>query len=247
MSEKPRLLTLNELHALIAETLSASAADDLDLSLVDDDARPTVQLGLGWFLYIRRLTTACLRLVEVGYAHETAALRRTLIEHLVALAWLARDGQTAVDVFNYAWQESSVRRLAGEVSETGWSERTEAAAREVLEREVSADVPDGLHLIHFSHLVKEMGWTSGLAAWLTETAIAHPSILSSAAFVDIRDDQLVVRQEGDTFTAHEVVRLLAGALYDAARAMAALLPDRPWTAALDRIAGRYNLATEAEG
>lgn len=49
-------------------------------------------LARGWFLHVQHGCEAVMLLSKHGLHYETPAIRRTIIEHTVALRWLRRDG-----------------------------------------------------------------------------------------------------------------------------------------------------------
>src|ERR1039458_8506909 len=60
--------------------------------------RKAAHLAHGWYQRVRRSCEAIISLERFGYGPEAAPIRRTIIEHTVALKWLSEQGDRVLDV-----------------------------------------------------------------------------------------------------------------------------------------------------
>lgn len=60
--------------------------------------RQAAHLAHGWYQRVRRSCEAIVGLERLGYGPEAAPIRRTIIEHTVALKWLSEEGGGVLDV-----------------------------------------------------------------------------------------------------------------------------------------------------
>jgi hypothetical protein len=74
----------------------------------------------GWYMRVERTCAALILLRQAGYGAEAWPMRRAIIEHVLALRWLAERGNEATDVVRRSPAESS-RRRQEPVAEAGWS------------------------------------------------------------------------------------------------------------------------------
>ncbi|MGZ5365668.1 MAG: DUF5677 domain-containing protein [Mycobacterium sp.] len=59
--------------------------------------RRASHLTHGWYQRVRRSSEAVIGLNNLGYGPEAAPIRRTIIEHVVVLKWLADEGDKVLD------------------------------------------------------------------------------------------------------------------------------------------------------
>ncbi|MGZ5393483.1 MAG: DUF5677 domain-containing protein, partial [Mycobacterium sp.] len=59
--------------------------------------RRASHLAHGWYQRVRRSSEAVIGLNNLGYGPEAAPIRRTIIEHVVVLKWLADEGDKVLD------------------------------------------------------------------------------------------------------------------------------------------------------
>jgi hypothetical protein len=55
------------------------------------------ELADGWYLHVHRGCLAILLLEDETFGEETAPLRRSVVEHVIALKWLVEDGESILD------------------------------------------------------------------------------------------------------------------------------------------------------
>jgi hypothetical protein len=143
---------------------------------VDDDTAYAV--AHGFYCRAARTAQAALSLVDTGFGSEAAPLRRALLEHVLALAWVIDEGPAAVAALTRAHQG----RMAGikKLMDGRWS-----FTDEDFEMLLSADVPSQGqdHLVAFRHLVDRYDVSDDLLiAWLSDTGESHPSFLTARAY-----------------------------------------------------------------
>jgi hypothetical protein len=79
-------------------------------------------LAHGWYMRCHRTVEAVLILGNAGYADEAAPLRRSIIEHVLALRWLAAEGDRILDTIARA-HALDTRNRAEAVAAAGWRRR----------------------------------------------------------------------------------------------------------------------------
>lgn len=89
-------------RALI-DDLSALGTSDPAPHLPNDiEAHTRFRIAWGWYQEVRRWTQASMVLTDSGLGYEAAPIRRSMIEHVVALEWMSQAGQSALDAINDA-------------------------------------------------------------------------------------------------------------------------------------------------
>lgn len=152
-----------------------------DSSTSIDVAPDHVKSGIfahGWYTAVRRTARACLVLAADGYEHEAAPLRRSMIEHALALHWLADASDAAVDALLRAHQ-NRLQKMREPMSAGDWS-----VPIDVLDSFLDAQVPSSPEdrYLAFKHLCDRYEQPALYVAWLTETAFCHPSYSSAVAY-----------------------------------------------------------------
>ena len=155
--------------------------------------RPTLRLGYrqvghlahGWYLRCHRGVEAILTLDRAGYAEEAAPIRRSVIEHVLALRWLAVEGDAILDTVARA-HEYRAKAIAGAVSAAGWTSIALADIEKVIagidaeNRDRSND-----HLIHFVQRLSDYGDEHSMPGYLAECARTHPGYESAVCYVEL--------------------------------------------------------------
>jgi len=235
-------VTVQQSLQCIEDILGLAAGFDTEW-IPDDEKQPAFLVGYGLYMATRRLTQAAVLLSRSGLEHESASLRRSLIEHASFLAWLADDPTGAVAAINREHQ-SNVRRGEEAMSKGGYDTKdiTELV-HHVLRDAAPASSTD--HLLGHTHRLQRYGQPPVLAQWLHDTFLTHPTLIAARFYF----------QEGESITLAASPReelpttplQAAIMLHAASVAFSGLLTGDPWRAELARINEDYGLGAPTAG
>lgn len=158
--------------------LTASLPAQPPPAATSDQERNVYAVAHGLYCRVARTAQAALLLVDAGYGSEVAPLRRSLLEHAVAIAWVRDEGSAAVDSLTRVHKNrmKSIRDLMSD----RWNLTAENFAK-LLEFEVPNQGQD--HLTKFGQLVQRYEIRDDLLiAWLADTGMSHPSFLTARAY-----------------------------------------------------------------
>ena len=136
----------------------------------------------GWYMRCHRGAEAVMVLDAAGFQGEAAGIRRSVIEHVVALRWLAARGDDLVDPLarGHAYP---LERLRDALETAGWTSVSGAeleAAIASTNREERDRQDD--HLLRFANMQREYGDPNTLPGYLTEVQLVHPTYRSAASY-----------------------------------------------------------------
>jgi hypothetical protein len=147
--------------------------------------RRSALLAHGWYLRCERSVQALLILETNGFEEEAAPLRRTLIEHVLGLKWIAVEGNAVVDTVARGHARDAAKRLDA-LSTANWTSINLADLQEIIDdigaegRSSSSD-----HLLHFLQRLQRYGDVHTLPGYLAETALTHPTYQSAVKYFDV--------------------------------------------------------------
>jgi hypothetical protein len=195
-------------------------------------------LAHGWFVRCLRSIQAILVLDEGGYSEEASPLRRSVIEHCVALRWLRAKGDTMLDTVARG-HAATAEQLREAVSAAGWTSIDVNIFDEVI-KEIDPSTRDSHddYLLNFNRRFQEFGDVHTLPIYRSECAKTHPSYESAASYLD---------EEGDlTSRPREYVwqvPFCATHLLEATVCINDIFDPKPWDAVLDPLLDRYCAVT----
>ncbi|WP_112248103.1 DUF5677 domain-containing protein [Kribbella monticola] len=204
--------------------------DDLENVAFEDASADLAGVAHGWYVRIRQTCRALLLLHSNDFGDEASPLRRSIIEHAVALYWLVDAKETALDALSR--QHQGRTKLTADNLGEGWSITREDLSR-ILDAEIDPS-PQETYL-KFTHQCQKYGFSEIMVAWLTETATCHPSLLSAESYVDETDGQRVLLKDSKRFAETDVKLALSIFLLIASGAFNHLLKGQPWTTELEEI------------
>ena len=177
---------------------------------------------------------------DAGFAAEAAPLRRSIIEHVVALTWLAVEGDNAVDAIRHAHAEW-VKLTGKHVQAAGWTSVDLDEYENVVASAIGGDTSNDT-MKRFWHQAQKYSTSDAIVSYLLETGRSHAMWESAAAYLDpISGNHLALPREDIKQTAFAVTQLLLGisqfnALFDLV----------PWQDQFDSICDRARVATIRE-
>ena len=131
-------------------------------------------LAHGWYQRVRRSCEAIVALERLGYDPEAAPIRRTIIEHTVALKWLAEEGDGVLDVMALE-HAARAKRIMKATKAANWTSVDQNEIQTVID-EIDEDSRDYTKA-EFKHFSKQNQDQSVLAVYLAE--VGRPTPLTS--------------------------------------------------------------------
>src|SRR6266566_7418823 len=141
-------------------------------------------LAHGWYLRCHRGIQAILLLDPAGFAEEAAPIRRSIIEHALALQWLAAEGNKILDTVARGHAFDAKNRGAA-VSAAGWTS-VDLAQSEKIIANIDPDNRDAHNdqMLHFAQRLASYGDKHTRPGYLAEAGRSHPSYESAACYVE---------------------------------------------------------------
>jgi hypothetical protein len=170
------------------------ALADQPMSVGRTDRAPLVAVGL--YYHLVNQVAALMLLRSSRFDRACAPLRRSLIEHMLYLIWLADAGDRAVDAMNRGLQHNQ-RQLRDTITAVGVPVPT-AEQRATMDAIIRTALPasDQEHLQHITHLLDAYPLSPILkSVWQTESGWTHPSLHVMQLYVEQRPDATVLHQQ----------------------------------------------------
>ncbi|MFB7745405.1 DUF5677 domain-containing protein [Streptomyces sp. NPDC056132] len=145
----------------------------------------------GWYMRCHRGVLAVLALEAEGLQVEAAPIRRSVVEHVVALKWLAEQGAVVADILRRGAARDADRRKAA-VKAANWTSVDMALFDAVIHDAQGLD-PQYDTLLSFKHRCDRFGTPHDWTTYLNETAQSHPSWESALPYLDITSGRPMAR------------------------------------------------------
>ena len=139
-------------------------------------------LAHGWYQRVRRSCEAIVALERLGYDPEAAPIRRTIIEHTVALKWLAEEGDGVLDVMALE-HAARAKRIMKATKAANWTSVDQNEIQTVID-EIDEDSRDYTKA-EFKHFSKQNQDQSVLAVYLAEVGRTHATYQSAIDYADM--------------------------------------------------------------
>ncbi len=197
-------------------------------------------LAHGWYLRCHRGVEAILELDRLGYAEESAPIRRSVIEHCLALRWLAAEGDAILDAVAGGHDRNAQQRHDA-VEQAGWTSIDLDLVKEIVskadppERDRSSD-----HLLHWQQRPAKYGDKHVTPGYLAETARSHPSYESAICYLEPPSRFLPASRDSVWQVPFCTTQLLEALL-----CVREAFDPAPWTAELESVLERYKSVTDA--
>jgi hypothetical protein len=220
------------LRAIINETLALYVDPGAVEMLADYEGAQVV--AHGWYSAVRDWTRAALLVGDADLYWSAAPLRRSMLEHALALSWLADKPTEVLASLDKAEQ----KRVADmrEAAEAGHWSIPDELYDEILDPPVDGSSED--RNLHFTNLARERSAANARVAWFSETAVCHPSLSSAqrylATWPAARGTQLPP-EVGAVENKQQVALWLLAATREFHR----FLRDQPWVATLADLEKRF--------
>jgi hypothetical protein len=199
--------------------------------------RKSAHVAHGWYQRVRRSCEAVVALEELGFGPEGAPIRRAIIEHTVALKWLADAGDGVLDVLALE-HAARAKRIMKATQGANWSSVDQGEIQSVIDAidEESLDHENAQYK-QFSKQNQDQGV---LAAYLAEIGRSHATYQSAVDYMDVERGALraVSRASIDN------VKMAADFLLEGTIWFHSMLEDPEWVDALTGLTERSRAAND---
>lgn len=195
-------------------------------------------LAHGWYQRTHRSCEAVIGLDRLGYSPEAAPIRRTIIEHVVALKWLADEGDNILDAMALEHAHRA-ERIAKATQAANWTSVDQADIRAVID-EIDVDSRDQT-MKEFTRFTAQNRDPGVLAAYLAEVGRTHATYQSA---VDYYDGESGSPLRGSRMTDFANIKFAADELLEATVAFHSMFQEPVWAEELDDLAARSRTAND---
>lgn len=196
-----------------------------------------LDIANGWFLQVHHGCLAIIGLEENGLGAVTAPLRRSVVEHLVALKWLVHDGEAIIDPLKRN-VDYGLKKIQSAIDKAGWSrleeDKLEKIAKSAAKAERTMD-----HLLQFVARAHRVDAVHDIVAYLRETSYSHPSVESAGLFIPY-----IEGADGRDIDQYGFCCIY---LFEAHLAFNELIVDSPWVDKLLALRERITGLSDAKG
>ncbi|MFC5179423.1 DUF5677 domain-containing protein [Nocardioides taihuensis] len=202
-----------------------------------DGHRRSSNLAHGWYQRVRRSCLAIVALDQLGYDSEAAPIRRTVIEHTVALRWLARDGDAVMDVMALE-HVARLKRLRTATTLANWASVDPDAMQAVIDDidEQSWD-RSREEMKYFS---KQNPGQSELVFYLVEVGRVHATYQSAIDYADLERNAFRDRSDDET----DNLKMTADFLLESTGLFHSMFEEPVWADALADLEARSRAAND---
>lgn len=196
----------------------------------------------GWYMAVRRASEAVVLLTNSGYDLEASPLRRYLIEHAVALRWLAEASDDAVTAILRGHQHW-LRNLQSNAQAAGSDVAQDPAFDIMLGVDPGTSSHD--HYLHFTQRCHDFGSPQLMYGYTVETNRSHPSFSTAEVFLEHQGDDevpLLLHQPRPGFP--DLLSTVLACLLHTSESINRLIVGQPWSADLQRIDTEMRAAIE---
>lgn len=183
-----------EYRALLPRLLSLYPAGGPDSEVgVREPHRRVAHVAYGWFMRCHRGIQAVLLLEEEGFQVEAAPIRRSVLEHIVALKWLAAQGSVVADILRRG-ASNDARKRKEAVQNAGWTSVDLDLFDAVIQDGEDLDRHQD-HLLQFRARCDRFGTSGDMVQYLAETAQSHPGWQSASPYINVSSGKPVPRDD----------------------------------------------------
>ena len=147
---------------------------------VKDSHREVGHVAHGWCMRCHRGVEAVLQLEHTGYQEEAGPIRRSIVEHVVALKWLAVEGNTMSTALRRGATHEAAKRKAA-LESANWTSVDLVQFDNVIADGVNLDRQQD-HLLNFKQRCDAYASPHDLAVYLNEVARFRPSWESAVPY-----------------------------------------------------------------
>ena len=197
-------------------------------------------LAHGWYMRVHRSIEAVLMLGDAGFPEEAAPLRRSIIEHVLALRWLAAEGDKILDTILRAHALDAKNR-ADAVTAAAWtSVSVEEIERIIANIDPASRDRTGDHLLPFAHRLAQFGDQHTRPGYLAESAKSHPTYESAMSYVGIPSGDLLWHAREPVWP----VPFCSTQVLEALLCVREVFEPQPWEPELEAVIERFKAVTD---
>jgi len=156
--------------------------NDYEGGLLKPNYHKVAHIAHGWYRRVVRGVEAVLVLERAGFVGEASPLRRSILEHNVALSWLVEEGDGILDPIARG-HKYSVEKLRDALEEGGWNEERLAQFQDALESVGDRDNKKD-NLLQFATRVSRYGTVDEAMQVILETGQSHATYESAIQYFD---------------------------------------------------------------
>jgi hypothetical protein len=197
--------------------------------------RQITHVAHGWYMRCHRGIEAVLQLEETGFQEEAAPIRRSILEHVVALKWLAEQGSVVADILKRGAAHDAAKRKES-VVHANWTSVDLGLFDAVIADQDGTD-PQSDNLLSFKHRCDRFGTPHDWTTYLMETARSHPCWESAVPYLDVSSGKTLALDQPEPEPRTDQAGFCVIHLFEALVAlnqMIATSPLTPQLAQLDR-------------
>jgi hypothetical protein len=136
----------------------------------------------GWYMRCHRGVEAVLLLEDDGFEIEAAPIRRSVLEHVVALKWLADEGAVVAEILRRGAAHDAAKRKDS-IERANWTSVDVDLFDAVINDAAGIDKSNDF-LLHFKERCDRAGTPQDWVVYLVETAQSHPCWESALPYLD---------------------------------------------------------------
>ena len=186
----------------------------------------------GWYLRCHRGVEAVLQLEHTGYQEEAGPIRRSIVEHVVALKWLAAEGNAVSTVLRRGASYEAEKRKAALQNANWTSVDLTQFDKVIADGQNLARQQD--NLLQFKQRCDTYAEPHDLATYLNEVARFHPGWESAVPYFTI-DSKGAVKIRSSPVELIDQAGFCAIHLFEALDAVHVIFEDTPFGTDLERL------------
>lgn len=211
-----------------------------DSMRLSPDYQHVGHIAHGWYTRCLRSCEALLLLDQAGYSEEAPPIRRSIIEHVIALKWLVSKGNQIVDTLargHSTYSEKIVKR----VEKANWTSIDIERINEII---FAIDPENRLakndQFLNHSQRATAFGDEHSFPGWVAESAKTHPTYESAISYVAI--PKLFMLDEPREYV--NQVPFAADQLLEATLTFRLVFVAPPWRETLTELLGQFYNITD---
>ena len=199
--------------------------------------RRAAHLAHGWYQRVRRSCEAIIGLSRLGYGPEAAPIRRTIIEHTVALRWLAEEGDDVLDVMALEHADRA-KRIKKATKAANWTSVDQDELQAVID-EIDQESRDHT-MAEFKHFSRQNRDPSILAAYLAEVGRAHATYQSAVDYMDMERKEALSESRAEI----DDIKMASDFLLEATALFHSMFDEPVWADSIAELAARSRAAND---
>lgn len=199
--------------------------------------RKATHIAHGWYQRVRRSCEGVIGLERLGYGPEAAPIRRTIIEHTVALKWLSEEGDGVLDVLALE-HAARAKRILVATEAANWTSVDRDEIQAVID-EIDESSRDHTKA-EFKHFSKQNEDPGALASYLAELGRVHATYQSAIDYFNVENEALRAESSAEI----DSVKMAADELFVATCWFHSMFENPVWADTLIALTTRWRAAND---